>query len=188
MSLKHGLLGLLSSEGPTTGYDLDKLFKSSLDYFWQAKTSQIYRELSAMEDLGWLTSERVVQEDKPNKRVYSITAEGKKELLDWLMLADTGFNRTAKSPFMMRLFFAGEAGEAGREQAINMIKEYRKKCDVIKQGIAQATKEVSELKNDSDYEKYLKYWKMIVLHGEMFINTSIEWADKATAILEEDNS
>ena len=77
MSLKHGLLGLVSSEGSMTGYELDKFFKNSLNYFWQAKTSQIYRELKAMEDLGWLTSERVIQEDKPNKKVYSITAEGK---------------------------------------------------------------------------------------------------------------
>ena len=54
MSLKHGLLGLLNY-GNMTGYDIDRTFKDSLFLFWQAQTSQIYRELNTMEKLGWLT-------------------------------------------------------------------------------------------------------------------------------------
>ncbi|MDR2589569.1 MAG: PadR family transcriptional regulator, partial [Oscillospiraceae bacterium] len=84
MSLKHGLLGLLNYDGPMTGYDLDKEFKRSLGYFWYAKQQQIYRELDEMEIKGWLTSERVIQNEKPNKRVYSITEDGKTEFVDWL--------------------------------------------------------------------------------------------------------
>ncbi|MCL2350821.1 MAG: PadR family transcriptional regulator, partial [Defluviitaleaceae bacterium] len=76
MSLKHGLMGLLSQK-PMTGYDLDKEFNASLGFFWPAQYSQIYAELDKMEKKGWLVSRRVVQEDKPNKRVYSLTAEGK---------------------------------------------------------------------------------------------------------------
>ncbi len=83
MSLKHGMLGLLIN-GPRSGYDLDRVFKDSLAFFWPAKTSQIYRELDAMERKGWLTSERVIQSEKPNKRVYSITEEGRREFRDWL--------------------------------------------------------------------------------------------------------
>ena len=45
VSLKHGLLGLLNYQ-PMTGYELDKEFKESLAYFWQAKPQQIYRELN----------------------------------------------------------------------------------------------------------------------------------------------
>ena len=56
MSLKHGLLGLLNY-GSMTGYELNKVFRDSLSFFWQAKTSQIYRELDAMERCGWLTSD-----------------------------------------------------------------------------------------------------------------------------------
>ena len=37
MSLKHGLLGLLNY-GSMTGYELDKIFRDSLSFFWQAKT------------------------------------------------------------------------------------------------------------------------------------------------------
>ncbi|MDR0469037.1 MAG: PadR family transcriptional regulator, partial [Peptococcaceae bacterium] len=80
MSLKYGLLGLLNY-GTMTGYELDKVFNDSLGFFWQGQTSQIYRELSAMERDGWLKSERVVQQDKPNKKLYIITDDGKRALI-----------------------------------------------------------------------------------------------------------
>ena len=41
--LKHGILGLLNY-GSMTGYEINKAFKDSLSYFWNAQTSQIYRE------------------------------------------------------------------------------------------------------------------------------------------------
>lgn len=47
MSLSHGLLGLLNYTD-MTGYDLAKTFQDSLCYFWQAQTSQVYRELNKM--------------------------------------------------------------------------------------------------------------------------------------------
>jgi len=52
MALKHGLLGLLNYKSET-GYDLDKLFKQSLNFFWKAQTSQIYRELNY--GMGYIT-------------------------------------------------------------------------------------------------------------------------------------
>ena len=188
MSLKHGLLGLLSSEGPTTGYELDKIFKNSLAYFWHAKTSQIYRELSTMESLGWLTSERVLQEEKPNKRVYSITDQGKEELLKWLMLPDIDIGGGVKSPFMMRIFLIGEAGEAGKEQALQMIGKYRESCNDFELKIAEALKEIAKLEGNVEDSEHMKYWKIIALHGEMSIKTAIEWTDKAIAILKEEEN
>ncbi len=50
MALKQGLLGLLNY-GEMTGYELAKAFNDSLSFFWQAQTSQIYRELNQLEGL-----------------------------------------------------------------------------------------------------------------------------------------
>ena len=44
MSLTYGILGFLSY-GSMTGYDLAKAFSCSVNFFWNAQTSQIYREL-----------------------------------------------------------------------------------------------------------------------------------------------
>jgi len=39
MSLKHGLLGLISL-GNYTGYELDEEFKETMKYIWQAKKAR----------------------------------------------------------------------------------------------------------------------------------------------------
>ena len=46
--LKHGILGLLNY-GDKTGYEIMTVFRDSLNHFWTAQTSQIYRELQTME-------------------------------------------------------------------------------------------------------------------------------------------
>ena len=178
MSLKHGLLGLLSCGGPTTGYELDKFFKHSLAYFWQAKTSHIYRELSAMESQGWLTSERVFQEEKPNKRVYSLTDAGKAELLNWLCLPDSSGG--VKSAFLMRIFFSGEVGGS---QALKLIHEYRDRCIALLPDISQVKETITQ--REAVYSKHVTYWKLTALHGEISLRAGIEWANMAIEILEE---
>ena len=42
--LKHGILGLLNYHS-LTGYEIMEVFRDSLNFFWSAQTSQIYREL-----------------------------------------------------------------------------------------------------------------------------------------------
>ena len=180
MSLKYGLLGLLNCE-PMTGYDLDKEFKESLAHFWQAKTSQIYRELDAMEQTGWLKSEQVVQTEKPNKRVYSITEKGKAAFLDWLSNPNDIEDATrVKSVFFMRLFFAGETSP---KQALELLYSYKEQCLV---GLEEMDKAYvvftpSEVMHSADE---IEYWKLIMLHGEMMRKTRLEWVEKAIAILE----
>jgi len=182
MSLKHGLLGIISCDGSMTGYELDKFFKNSLAFFWQAKTSQIYRELSAMETQGWLTSERVLQEEKPNKRVYSVTPQGREEFLSWLTDSDVGLSG-AKSSYLMKIFFSGEVG---KEQALRLIHEYKKKCETLSQSIAEILS-MNERENVNDeYPRHATYWKLTALHGESIYKAGIEWANKAIAILEEE--
>jgi len=181
MSLKHGLLGLLANE-PMTGYELNKEFNSSLGYFWSAKAQQIYRELDEMEQKGWLTSERVIQDEKPNKRVYSITPPGKAELLDWL-LSPKNYMKNAvqqKSEILMRVFFGAIANE---NVTLELLRTYREEClDNIKQ--MEMVKE--ELKQDeSEYPSdVVKYWGLTVLSFEIMSKARLEWTEKAIAILE----
>ena len=94
MSLRYGLLGILYAVESRTGYELDKDFKEAYDYIWRSNTSQIYSELGKMEQDGWLTSERIIQDEKPNKRVYSITEKGRVELLKWLSTPETDVKST----------------------------------------------------------------------------------------------
>ena len=66
-----------------TGYELAKTFDASIGFFWKADHQQIYRELSRLRDKGHVQGREVVQSGKPNKLVYTLTAEGRAALKHW---------------------------------------------------------------------------------------------------------
>ena len=78
--LKHGILGLLNYK-EMTGYEIMEIFRDSLNYFWDAKTSQIYRELQWLEQKECVNKTIVPQNGKPDKNVYSITATDRKSVV-----------------------------------------------------------------------------------------------------------
>lgn len=82
MSLKHILLGILRT--PQSGYDIKNEFNRSLKNFWNANLSQIYPELKKLEANGLLRSRQVESAAGPNRRVYTRTAKGRRELKSWL--------------------------------------------------------------------------------------------------------
>ena len=82
MSLDHILLGLLRE--PATGYDLKNAFSEHARHFWSAELSQIYPALKRLEERQLLHSQVESSPKGPNRRIYSLTEEGRAELLRWL--------------------------------------------------------------------------------------------------------
>ena len=81
--LKYALLGFLNY-GDKTGYELKQSMDTSTQNFWHAKQSQIYMTLKRLEQSGLVISEIEPQEGRPDRRVYTITDEGKTDLQKWL--------------------------------------------------------------------------------------------------------
>ncbi|MCB1389455.1 MAG: helix-turn-helix transcriptional regulator [Rhodobacteraceae bacterium] len=77
--LSYNILGVLVRQ-PTSGYDVVR----ALEKFRPVNISQVYPLLSEMETQGLLTSDEVVQEGKPNKRVYSTTPLAHRVLRHWI--------------------------------------------------------------------------------------------------------
>jgi DNA-binding PadR family transcriptional regulator len=82
MALGDAILVCLT-ERPMTGYELAKTFDSSIGFFWKADHQQIYRELTRLRERGHVQAREIVQTGKPNKLVYTLTAEGKAALRHW---------------------------------------------------------------------------------------------------------
>ena len=177
MSLKHGLLGLLTLR-KSSGYDLSKLFQESLSFFWVANQSQIYRELDKMEDLGWVVSSKVEQDARPNKRVYGITKEGNKELIRWLKEGNAEDLAVVRNPLLMKLFFSGKVD---REYAINMLKEYRKICEEAREEIASEVAGIGEVEETAAKPAYWLYATEYSMHQYEF---QIKWIDETVSRLE----
>lgn len=107
-TLSHIILGLLAAH-PMSGYDIKRAFDRSLATYWNAGNSQIYTTLKALAAQGYVSSELVVQETRPNRRVYSLTDAGRYELEAWL--AEDVPSRFTKDEFLTKLFFCGHASD-----------------------------------------------------------------------------
>ncbi|MGW4718105.1 PadR family transcriptional regulator [Nocardia sp. NPDC004260] len=83
MALEHALLVSLT-ERAGSGYELARRFDKSIGYFWSATHQQIYRVLKRMEESGWVDGETVIQEGRPDKKVYSVSETGRAELARWI--------------------------------------------------------------------------------------------------------
>ncbi len=82
-TLGYAILGLLAQEA-LSGYDLTQRMKGRVGNFWSARHSQIYPELTRLEGEGMVTHRVVEQQDRPDKKVYEITAEGLGALEEWV--------------------------------------------------------------------------------------------------------
>jgi DNA-binding PadR family transcriptional regulator len=83
-TLGYAILGLLSRED-LSGYDLKQRMAGRVGYFWSAKHSQIYPELARLEDGGYVKHSVVEQRERPDKKVYEITAYGLDALKEWVI-------------------------------------------------------------------------------------------------------
>jgi DNA-binding PadR family transcriptional regulator len=83
MALAHAILATLL-DCPRSGYDIRKRFEGSVGFFWQANFQQIYRELGKLEENGLVQSEAIVQQGRPDKKVFAVTADGESFLQAWM--------------------------------------------------------------------------------------------------------
>lgn len=113
------VLGLLSLR-PRSGYDIKAVVDRSTRFFWAASYGQIYPELRRLEDEGLIEGEDAPRGDR-GRRVYKITAAGRKALTEWLLGPTVTIEYRDES--LLRLFFADALPN---EQAL-MLLEGRKR-------------------------------------------------------------
>ncbi len=168
--LKHGILGLLNYH-PMTGYEIMTVFRDSLHFFWNAQTSQIYRELQTLEAKGWVGKTPVAQQGKPDKNIYTITPEGCEELLRWL--SDEPPMLNYRSHILMKVFFLGERSREDNIRYFESLKEY---CGIFLQSLDAAQQHIGEYRVLlSDPDKAV-YWEMTVDYGRRNMRMHIDWA------------
>jgi len=181
MSLKHGLLGFLDSNGSMTGYDLNKIFISMFGYIWPAQRSQIYHELKSMEKLGWLSSNIIFQTGKPNKKEYTITEEGIAELKKWLIEYNIQDQLRVKSVFLMKVFFSGRNETI---ENINIIQSFKNECTKLLEVLKVGDESVDYF-SEIEFAKNGVYPEIVNDFEEDYLKMCVKWADKTLKKLEE---
>src|SRR4051794_23244168 len=104
------LLGLLH-EGPMTGGQLMAAAQRRLGAYWSMTRSQVYRELPALADAGY------VKLGKPGARSsqpYAITPAGKRAFARWL--SETPGREALRNPVALRVAFGTHQSAAQLQQ------------------------------------------------------------------------
>jgi len=84
MSVPHALLALLS-EGPKYGLRLQSEFEARTGEVWPLNVGQVYTTLQRLERDGLVETDD--GEAERSRKRYRITADGKRELAEWLRTA-----------------------------------------------------------------------------------------------------
>lgn len=87
--IKFLLLGLLAVRS-RHGYELKAAFEELFGGTWPLNPGQVYMTLQKLEDEALVTSEVVEQDLRPDRRVFSITEDGRTELKRWTSEAADG--------------------------------------------------------------------------------------------------
>jgi PadR family transcriptional regulator AphA len=95
-------LGLLALR-PMSGYDIKRSIDRTIRHFWAASYGQIYPELKRLEEAGWIKGSDESRGAR-SRRVYTLTATGRRELRGWLHGRETRIEMRDES--LLRLFFA----------------------------------------------------------------------------------
>lgn len=103
MDVKTVCLGMLT-DGEASGYDLKKYFESSFGHFFAAGYGSIYPALASLAADGFVHCTCVPQEGKPDRKVYRITASGRRKLLAELDKPNP--THKVRSEFLATLCFA----------------------------------------------------------------------------------
>lgn len=185
-SLQKAILGILIYS-PMSGYHLRKIFDQSINYSWTASLSQIYRELGVLEKNRYVSSSIEEQEDRPDKKNYSITEKGKDAFVDWLTHFPEEFSSPKRDEFMLRLFFGSQIE---KKELATQFKKFIEERENFKNLMSQTEEFEKKLckimKTDKIpmMEENKLYWKFINKRALMTNQVLIDWAKECMKELE----
>jgi PadR family transcriptional regulator, regulatory protein AphA len=173
---KYTVLGMLALEN-LSGYEIIKIIQSSTNYFWSESEGQIYPALTQCVTDGLATcKEEKAAKIKRTKKVYSITAKGKKELITWLK--KTSQSALVRNEFLLKLFFGGNIETRDNlHHVVHRQKEIQLELDSYE-------KLREEIIREHKNSPHLKYWILTLDYGIKTSKAELAWCKEALKILE----
>jgi PadR family transcriptional regulator, regulatory protein AphA len=171
MSLDFALLGFLNYH-PYTGYDLKKIFDTSVRHFWPADQSQIYRTLARLTEQGLAEMEKVPQEDRPDRKVYHITEAGRAELLKFL--AGPPPMGEPRSAPLIQVFFAGQLSD---EEILAKFEGFAAMMRTILSQYDQVPGMLGPFQEEITSPREHFFWLLTLENGIRSMRANLEWVE-----------
>lgn len=172
MKGREVILGLLSTRGGLTGYQINEIVREQLNHFYDGGYGMIYPTLKKLEKEGLVTKEKVTQDEKPNKNIFHITEEGKEQFN--IVVNEATEPEVFKSDFLLKLYFGDSLDE-------------KKKIQFLHEELARKQESVKSLQTNLlnwQTNGMTEYQKFTVDYGIAHYNAAIEIIEKTIAELE----
>lgn len=179
MALRHAVLAALL-DGEYSGYQLAKIFDVSLSNFWYAVPQQLYAELTKLEQAGLITGRQVIQHDRPNKRLFTVTTAGLAEL--------AAFAAAPSKPSSIREDLLVMVQAVDRLDPAPVIAQLEERAVMATAKVELFDQTLRQLRGDLTEETFLRESDRIgpyltCLRGRRFEQENREWCEQAVALL-----
>jgi len=171
MSLEYAILGFLNYH-PYSGYDLKKIFDTSIRHFWPADQSQIYRTLARLTEQGLAEMEKIAQEDRPDRKVYHITPAGRADLLSWLS-GPPPLGEPRSAP-LIQVFFAGQLSD---EELLLKFEGYAAIMRTFLGQYDQVPAQLGPYWQEIDSPREHFFWMLTLENGVRTMRANLEWVE-----------
>ncbi|MEY9839135.1 PadR family transcriptional regulator [Streptacidiphilus sp. EB103A] len=181
MALRHAVLAALLDE-ELSGYQLTKAFDLGVANFWHALPQQLYAELAKLEQDGLIAGREVVQDTRPNKRLFQVTPAGLAEL--------ERFAATATKPSYIRDDLLVKVQTADHVDTGALIAQLTERAAFAKGKIALFDELLRKMRGDRSEEEFLRHGERIgpyltCLRGLAFEQGNRDWCERAVTVLRE---
>ncbi|MEU6992153.1 PadR family transcriptional regulator [Streptomyces sp. NPDC046465] len=179
MALRHAVLAALL-DGEYSGYQLAKGFDIGVANFWHALPQQLYAELTRLEADGLVTGREVVQEGRPNKRLFTVTDEGLAEM--------ERFAARAAKPSFIRDDLLVKVQAVDGVAAAPVIEQLTERAAVAEAKTEVLEKLLVRLRGGADEDDFLRTGERVgpyltCLRGLAFERETRDWCRRAAALL-----
>lgn len=178
MSIRYAILGLLSCN-ELTGYDFKGIFERTINFFWTANLSQVYRELSKLEKEGYICHRVEPQEGKPDKKLYKATEEGRKAFEKWISKFPDKIRQPTRDELALRMFFSSKIP---KDELLFQLKKIKREMEQLLAVYKKIEESIDSNMELSHEDKTMK--KVSLYIGIYSAEGKVSWADKFISELE----
>jgi len=147
MALRHAVLAALL-DGEYSGYQLAKIFDIAVSNFWHAVPQQLYTELTRLESEGLITGRQIIQQGRPNKRVFTVTDAGIEEL--------ERFAQSPARPGIIREDLLVMVQAVDHTSSVAVIKQLEERAETALAKVALFERTLERLRGETDEETFLR--------------------------------
>lgn len=147
-----------------------KKIEKTINHFWSSTQSQIYRTLKELIDNELVEIQIVYQDNKPNRKNYTITPKGKEVLTNWLNASIEIPNH--RNQFLVQFFFSDNIDN------LHIIKNLEHYKTVMQQRLNSLNQFIikQKIKNNDGPQKI---YNLIAENGIRALENEISWIDYA---------